>query len=278
MVGTTRPTTAPAATGAVYRLQVTDLVQVAIEGLVQAGFEQVKVSRVGVDGLISLPMLGSIPAAGFTEAELEQAIVSAYRARKIADNVQVKVFVVESHPAAQVSRSQPVYAQVDLSKVFSGAEPVAQATPPAQLKQVIVTQPGESPTSLPAGTQAAYQIKTNDLMIVSLENSPDAFDDSKVVRVRPDGTIQLPVVPPIQAADLTIPELAGAIMSAYRANNVRVNGDVVVTIIETSDRRPRQEIIAPTFERWRPPSGTSTDVFIPMRGGGTTAPSTAPNR
>jgi polysaccharide export outer membrane protein len=79
-----------------YVIGPNDLLQVSIEGLVQAGFEQTKVTRVTQSGYISLPILGQIKAAGLTEAQLEQAVIQGYRDRNILPNAQVSVITAEA--------------------------------------------------------------------------------------------------------------------------------------------------------------------------------------
>jgi polysaccharide export outer membrane protein len=73
-----------------------DLLGVSITDLIAPGVETVKSTRVSTSGSISLPMVGQIKAAGLTEAELEKAVVQAYRDANIIQNAQVSVTVTEA--------------------------------------------------------------------------------------------------------------------------------------------------------------------------------------
>jgi protein involved in polysaccharide export with SLBB domain len=52
-----------------------DLLSISITEVAGPGVESVKTTRVSESGNISLPLIGTIKAAGHTEAELERAIV-----------------------------------------------------------------------------------------------------------------------------------------------------------------------------------------------------------
>src|SRR4051794_16479639 len=74
-----------------------DLITVSVFDLVNGGIESVRTSRVSETGMLSLPGLPDpIKATGLTEAELQKAIVEAYRASGILQKAQVSVQVVEA--------------------------------------------------------------------------------------------------------------------------------------------------------------------------------------
>lgn len=73
-----------------------DLLQISITEVAGPGVETVKTSRVSESGNVSLPLIGTVKAAGLTEAELEKAIADAYRTKNIIQNAQVSVTVIEA--------------------------------------------------------------------------------------------------------------------------------------------------------------------------------------
>jgi protein involved in polysaccharide export with SLBB domain len=79
-----------------YVIGSNDLLSISLTEVSGPGVESVKTTRVSQSGPISLPLLGTIKAAGMTEAELERAIVDAYRNRNLIQNAQVSVTVIEA--------------------------------------------------------------------------------------------------------------------------------------------------------------------------------------
>ncbi|HEV8606907.1 MAG TPA: polysaccharide biosynthesis/export family protein [Tepidisphaeraceae bacterium] len=74
-----------------------DLITVSVFDLVNGGIESVRTSRVSETGMLSLPgMPDPIKAAGLTEADLQKAMVQAYRESGILQKAQVSVQVVEA--------------------------------------------------------------------------------------------------------------------------------------------------------------------------------------
>ena len=73
-----------------------DLIQVNISDLVQQNVETQKVSRVSESGNISLPWIGQVEALGKTEAQLEQAVIQAYKDKQLLPNAQVSVVTLEA--------------------------------------------------------------------------------------------------------------------------------------------------------------------------------------
>lgn len=78
-----------------YVIGKNDLLQISLTD-VTPGVETVKTARVSESGNISLPLIGQIPAAGLTEAQLERAIQQKYQEQGIVKNAQVSVTVVEA--------------------------------------------------------------------------------------------------------------------------------------------------------------------------------------
>jgi polysaccharide biosynthesis/export protein len=79
-----------------YVIGKNDLVNVSVTDLVGPGVETTKVTRVSESGNVSLPLIGQVKAEGLTEAQLEQAIVDAYRNASLIQNAQVSVTVQEA--------------------------------------------------------------------------------------------------------------------------------------------------------------------------------------
>ena len=79
-----------------YVIGKNDLLSISITDLVGPGIESVRQVRVTESGKISMPLVPQITAAGLTEAQLEQAIVAAYRDANLISNAQVSVTVAEA--------------------------------------------------------------------------------------------------------------------------------------------------------------------------------------
>ncbi len=84
------------ADGADYVIGKSDLVSVSITDLVAPGVETVKTTRVSESGNLTLPLIGQVRAEGLTEAQLEEAVVEAYRKANIIQKAQVSVTVSEA--------------------------------------------------------------------------------------------------------------------------------------------------------------------------------------
>ena len=78
-----------------YVIGKNDLLSISLTD-VQPGVETVKTTRVTESGNVSLPLIGPIPAAGFTEAKLNEAIAAEYKKAGIVKEAQVQVTVVEA--------------------------------------------------------------------------------------------------------------------------------------------------------------------------------------
>jgi polysaccharide biosynthesis/export protein len=93
--------------------------------------------------------------------------------------------------------------------------------------------PAESPATAPAAAaDASYIIGSDDVLDISVWKEPDV---SRVVPVRPDGKISLPLVSDVQAAGLTPSELAEMLTERFK----KYLNDPQVTVIvkEINSRR-----------------------------------------
>jgi protein involved in polysaccharide export with SLBB domain len=79
-----------------YSIGPNDLLTIVISNLVAPGADSVRNARVTESGMVSLPLLGQIKAAGLTEAQLEAAIQQTYRDRNLIRDADVSVTVLES--------------------------------------------------------------------------------------------------------------------------------------------------------------------------------------
>ncbi len=79
-----------------YRISSNDMLQVTVSDLGPNQTDLAKATRVSETGIISLPMLNPLKAAGLTEAELEAAIVKAYFDASILARARVTVSIMEA--------------------------------------------------------------------------------------------------------------------------------------------------------------------------------------
>jgi polysaccharide export outer membrane protein len=78
---------------------------------------------------------------------------------------------------------------------------------------------------IPATTDAAYLIGPEDVLDISVWKEPDV---SRVVPVRPDGRISLPLINDVQAAGLSPQQLAGSVSEKLKKY---LNGPQVTVIV-----------------------------------------------
>ncbi len=79
--------------------------------------------------------------------------------------------------------------------------------------------------SIPATTDAAYVIGPEDVLDINVWKEPDV---SRVVPVRPDGRISLPLINDVQAAGLSPQQLAGSVSEKLKKY---LNGPQVTVIV-----------------------------------------------
>jgi polysaccharide export outer membrane protein len=82
----------------------------------------------------------------------------------------------------------------------------------------------------PATTDPAYVIGAEDMLDISVWKEPDV---SRVVPVRPDGRISLPLINDVQAAGSTPQQLAGAVAEKLRKYLNEPQVTVIVTAINS---------------------------------------------
>jgi len=91
-------------------------------------------------------------------------------------------------------------------------------------------------SSAPATTDPAYVIGPDDMLDVSVWKEPDV---SRVVPVRPDGRISLPLVNDVQAAGLSPQQLAGSVAEKLK----KYLNDPQVTVIVTAINSQRVFVV-----------------------------------
>lgn len=95
---------------------------------------------------------------------------------------------------------------------------------------------GVKPAIAPATTDPAYQIGPEDVLDISIWKEPDV---SRVVPVRPDGRISLPLINDVQAAGLSPQELAKTVSEKLR----KYLNDPQVTVIVTAINSQRVFVV-----------------------------------
>src|SRR5258706_9322555 len=143
-----------------------DLITVSVFDLVNGGIESVRTSRVSETGMLSIPGLPDpIKAAGLTEADLQKAIVEAYRASGILQKAQVSVQVVEARGrtfniTGAVNRpGQYVILESDF-RLLNAIIQAGGETFPSDYLYVIRKTSAEKPAT-PAATQPATKPAVN---------------------------------------------------------------------------------------------------------------------
>jgi polysaccharide export outer membrane protein len=84
--------------------------------------------------------------------------------------------------------------------------------------------------SIPATTDPAYRIGPEDVLDINVWKEPDV---SRVVPVRPDGRISLPLINDVQAAGLSPQQLAGTVAERLRKYLNEPQVTVIVTAINS---------------------------------------------
>jgi len=89
---------------------------------------------------------------------------------------------------------------------------------------------GAKPEAVPATSDPAYMIGPEDVLDVSVWKEPDV---SRVVPVRPDGRISLPLINDVQAAGLSPQQLADAVTEKLRKYVNEPQVTIIVTAINS---------------------------------------------
>jgi polysaccharide export outer membrane protein len=121
---------------------------------------------------------------------------------------------------------------------FAGIVQAAQQDKKTDAKETEVTtarntapSPAESKSApVPATTDPAYVIGPEDMLDINVWKEPDV---SRVVPVRPDGRISLPLINDVQAAGLSPQQLAGMVTEKLRKYFNEPQVTVIVTAINS---------------------------------------------
>ena len=120
----------------------------------------------------------------------------------------------------------------------AGMTRAAQQDKKSGAKETVVTTarnttapPADSkPAPAPATTDPAYVIGPEDVLDINVWKEPDV---SRVVPVRPDGRISLPLINDVQAAGLSPQQLAGTVTEKLRKYFNEPQVTVIVTAINS---------------------------------------------
>lgn len=129
------------------------------------------------------------------------------------------IFIVAAMLAATAMARAAQNDNKNAQKEKSAAITPATATPAADSKA-----PG------PAATDPAYVIGPEDMLDINVWKEPDV---SRVVPVRPDGRISLPLINDVQAAGLSPQQLAGIVAEKLRKFLNEPQVTVIVTAINS---------------------------------------------
>lgn len=188
---------------AAYQIKNGDLVKVSILGLVQADVVSEIEKRVSDNGMINLPLVGDLQAAGLTCVQLEVAVVTIYRDRQIIQDPRPSVKVIA--PALTT-------------------RPTVDAIPRSAI----------TPEDL-VFDRTAYRIGPDDvlkLLVVGLPEPERPLAMPK--RVSQTGTITLPMAGDISVIGLTTSQLEKMINSVYREK--QLPADATVSLIDARNQ------------------------------------------
>ena len=115
-----------------------------------------------------------------------------------------------------------------LAVLPANAQEANSSKPPAQ--SAIPAMASDVPKKAAATTDPNYVIGAQDVLDVSVWKEPDV---SRVVPVRPDGKISLPLLNDVQAAGLTPPQLAAQITDSLKKYVTTPQVTVIVTTINS---------------------------------------------
>src|ERR1700693_2998124 len=108
---------------------------------------------------------------------------------------------------------------------FQDKKSEKQNPPPASTQSTGAAGDDSRPAPIPATTDPAYIIGPEDVLDVNVWKEPDM---TRVVPVRPDGKISLPLINDVQAAGLTPQQLAGSVSEKLKKY---LNGPQVTVIV-----------------------------------------------
>ncbi len=110
----------------------------------------------------------------------------------------------------------------------ANAQEASSSKPPTQ--SAIPAMASDAPKKAAATTDPNYVIGAQDVLDISVWKEPDV---SRVVPVRPDGKISLPLLNDVQAAGLTPPQLAAQITDSLKKYVTTPQVTVIVATINS---------------------------------------------
>lgn len=113
---------------------------------------------------------------------------------------------------------------------FQDKKAEKQDAPSAAMRSNSTAGDDSRPTPTPATTDPSYMIGPEDMLDINVWKEPDM---TRVVPVRPDGKISLPLINDVQAAGLTPQQLATAVTEKLRKFLTGPQVTVIVTAINS---------------------------------------------
>ena len=237
--------------GAPYNIQVSDILSVDV-------YEQPEISRdrvmVLLDGTVSLPLIGSVRAAGRNVDDLSAELDARYANQGIL-RPQVTVAVAEGEPRQQqpeVSRERVVVlpdGNVSLP-LLGSVRAAGKSTNElgVELAESYGTQGFRSPQVTVAVEEGLRQPALPNL-------------SREGVTVLPDGSVSLPLIGNVQVGGKSVDELSAEMRESYAARGVRK--PQVTVSVEQSDQRLEAFLQSVSAG----PAGDSTiEVNVPRSG------------
>jgi polysaccharide export outer membrane protein len=236
-----------------------DLITVSVFDLVNGGIESVRTSRVSETGMLTLPgMPDPIKAAGLTEADLQKAIVEAYRTSGILQKAQVSVQVVEARGrtfniTGAVNRpGQYVILESDF-RLLNAIIQAGGETFPSEYLYVIRKTTTEKPSTVPTTQpqKAPTTVPTEDPLAPRTE----------AAHARPIFAVEEPVktqTPPKPAT----PEPAAPPPASDERRFIFLDGKPVLTDPKTGDPVAQPALDMPSIPTTQPVNPPPTDIVI----------------
>jgi polysaccharide export outer membrane protein len=233
-----------------------DLITVSVFDLVNGGIESVRTSRVSETGMLSLPGLPDpIKASGLTEADLQKAIVEAYRASGILQKAQVSVQVVEARGrtfniTGAVNRpGQYVILESDF-RLLNAIIQAGGETFPSDYLYIIRKTSSEKPAAVPT-TQPEKRPATNPAF------DPLAPRTQAPVSAQPILAAQEPAKTTAEP-----PKPATAEPGPDERRFIFLDGKPVLTNAKTGEAVAQPAVDVPSIPVTQPAPSTSTDIQI----------------
>ncbi len=241
-----------------YVISRNDLINVSVFDLVNGGVESVKTTRVSETGTLSIPgMPDPVKAAGLTEAELQKAIVEAYRASGILKQAQVSVQVVEARGrtfniTGAVNRpGQYVILESDF-RLLNAIIQAGGETFPSDYLYVIRKTSSEKPTTPPA-TQPATKPAVNPDIDPLAPRTAAPAQVQPIFAVEEPAKTTTPAEPPKPATPEPGPD---------ERRFIFLDGKPVLTNAKTGEPVTQPAIALPSIPTTQPASAPSSDIVI----------------